>query len=96
MEVSPQRYAQHLEYSMALQRAIEYHCAGHFIPLEISVECPHHSAMLNNRLNEIISEREAAQHHMHADAAGAADKAGESAPEADTIKPAGSQAAPVM
>jgi hypothetical protein len=58
MEISPQRYAQQLEYLIALQRSIEYHCAGHFIPLEIAAECPHHSAMLNNRLEAMISERE--------------------------------------
>lgn len=37
-----------------------------------------------------------AQHHMHADAASAAAKAGEFAPALSSIKPAGSQAAPVM
>jgi len=39
---------------------------------------------------------EAAQHHMHTDAAPAAAKAGEPAPEVETVKPAGSKAAPVM
>ena len=61
MEISSERYAQKLEYLIALQRAIEYHCAGHFIPLEISINCPHHAALLNNYKEKIISERVAAQ-----------------------------------
>ena len=57
MIVSAERYAQILEFAIALERAIEYHCSGHYIPLEISVLCPHHSAILNSRLDQIINER---------------------------------------
>lgn len=38
----------------------------------------------------------AAEHHMHADAASAATKPADTASALDTVKPAGSQAAPVM
>ena len=39
-----------LDYSIALQRAIEYHCAGKIVPDEISKQCPHHAKKLNDSL----------------------------------------------
>jgi hypothetical protein len=45
---------------------------------------------------KILASVNAAEHHMHTDAASAAVKAGESAPEFNPVKAAGSQAAPVM
>ena len=35
------------DYSIALQRAVEYHCKGKLIPDYIASECPHHAEMLN-------------------------------------------------
>ena len=39
-----------IDYSIALQRAVEYHCKGKLIPEYIAKECPHHAAMLNRHL----------------------------------------------
>jgi len=38
-----------LDYSIALQRAIEHHCNGDQVPESIAKECPYHAAMLNTR-----------------------------------------------
>jgi len=40
------------DYSIALQRAVEYHCKGKLVPEYIAKECPHHAAMLNRHLSE--------------------------------------------
>jgi hypothetical protein len=37
-------------YSIALQRAIERHCAGELVPEEIAKLCPHHAQKLNTLL----------------------------------------------
>ena len=42
-----------LDYSIALQRAIEYHCAGKIVTDEISKQCPYHAKKLNNSLKEL-------------------------------------------
>ncbi len=42
----------HLQYSIALQRAIEYHCRGELIPESIYYLCPHHSGLLNSTIIE--------------------------------------------
>lgn len=42
-----------LGYSIALQRAIEYHCSGLAVPAEIASDCPHHANLLN-RLREVL------------------------------------------
>ena len=39
-----------LDYAIALQRAIEYHCRGEEVPAEIAKECPHHAEMLDKNL----------------------------------------------
>ena len=39
-----------LNYSIALQRAIEYHCAGKIVPDKISKQCPYHAKKLNDFL----------------------------------------------
>jgi len=39
-----------LEYSIALQRAIWYHCQGVIIPENIAKKCPHNATMLNEDL----------------------------------------------
>ena len=36
-----------MSYSVALQRAIEHHCRGVFVPKEIAEECPYHAKLLN-------------------------------------------------
>lgn len=43
-----------LGYSTALQRAIEHHCQGLYVPPEIATDCPTHADMLNkeNEANE--------------------------------------------
>lgn len=42
-----------MDYSISLQRAIEHHCGGKYIPVEIAAHCPHHAEMLNHRLVEV-------------------------------------------
>jgi len=42
-----------LDYAIALQRAIEYHCKRMEIPESIARMCPHHARKLNARLQEI-------------------------------------------
>lgn len=44
------RFNQVVEYSVALQRAIEYHCENKIIPEEIVKLCPFHAEKLNNLL----------------------------------------------
>lgn len=39
-----------IDYAIALQRAIEYHCKGKVVPDEIARECPYHAEMLNKNL----------------------------------------------
>jgi hypothetical protein len=39
-----------LDYAIALQRAIEYHCSRIIIPEWIIKDCPHHAEMLNKLL----------------------------------------------
>jgi hypothetical protein len=46
-----------LEYVIALQRAIEYHCDGREIPEHISNLCPHHARKLNGRLPMLPNEK---------------------------------------
>ena len=43
-------------YTIALQRSIEYASKGKQIPEEISIQCPHHSSMLNARNNQLENE----------------------------------------
>jgi len=45
--------AEQVNYSISLQRAIEYHCRGKDIPEVIAKECPHHAKLLNERLKTI-------------------------------------------
>jgi len=42
-----------MDYSIALQRAIEYHCGGMEIPESIARLCPYHARKLNARPPEI-------------------------------------------
>lgn len=37
-------------YSITLQRCIEYHVSGQEIPSDIAEKAPYHSKMLNNKL----------------------------------------------
>ena len=39
-----------MDYTIALQRSIEYHCKGKIVPDEIARVCPHHAEMLNKHL----------------------------------------------
>lgn len=39
-----------IEYAIALQRAVEYHCHGEQVPPEVAAKCPHHARMLNDHL----------------------------------------------
>ncbi len=39
-----------IEYTVALQRAIEHHCRGAIVPPDLAAECPNHAEMLNARL----------------------------------------------
>lgn len=43
-------YHKALDYSIALQRAIEYHCKGKLVPDRIAIDCLHHARMLNDHL----------------------------------------------
>ena len=45
-----ERLRKQILYSIALQRAIEYHCKNLEIPEEITIKCPHHAKMLNLQL----------------------------------------------
>jgi len=45
-------YESQLDYGVALQRAIEFHCKNEYVPMEVFTECPHHSKMLNQNLTE--------------------------------------------
>lgn len=47
------RNEREIDYSIALQRAIEYHCKGMVIPEAIFKQCPHHAGMLNDNLNDV-------------------------------------------
>ena len=38
------------EYSVALQRAIEHHCRGLWVPPDVACGCPHHAEKLNLHL----------------------------------------------
>ena len=40
-----------LDYAIWLQRAIEYHCRGYYIPTSIKTYCPHHSKLLDKRMD---------------------------------------------
>lgn len=42
--------ARSIDYSIALQRAIEHHCRGSEVPDQIAIACPHHAKMLNDRM----------------------------------------------
>lgn len=42
-----------LNYSIALQRAIEAHCRGSYVKGATAEECPHHAEKLNRRLDGI-------------------------------------------
>ena len=39
-----------IDYSIALQRAIEHHRRGVAVPPQIAANCPHHAQMLNEHL----------------------------------------------
>ena len=39
-----------LDYSIALQQAIEYHCKSLSVPKSIANKCPHHAHKLNSHL----------------------------------------------
>uniref|UniRef100_A0A6M3KV51 Uncharacterized protein n=1 Tax=viral metagenome TaxID=1070528 RepID=A0A6M3KV51_9ZZZZ len=41
------------DYSISLQRAIEYYCRGKIVPDDILKICPHHATMLNNKLKRV-------------------------------------------
>lgn len=45
------RHDGQVTYSIALQRAIEYHCDGKIVPKVIADECPHHAKMMNARVS---------------------------------------------
>ena len=45
-------YYGQLDYSIALQQAIEYHCHGREVPPGIAKMCPHHAKMLNKHWSE--------------------------------------------
>ena len=38
------------EYSISLQRAIEFHCRGLAVPPDVMDHCPHHAKILNEHL----------------------------------------------
>ena len=50
------RHQKQVDYSIALQRAVEHHCRGVEIPSEIATKCPHHSKMLNDKLSRYAIE----------------------------------------
>lgn len=39
-----------MSYTIALQRAIEWHCDGKAVPPDVAVVCPYHAEMLNKTL----------------------------------------------
>ena len=39
-----------MDYAIALQRAIEWHCKGKAVPPEVAARCPHHAEKLNKAL----------------------------------------------
>lgn len=43
---SDKRWHEQLDYSCALQKAIEYHCRGKEVPPKIGKKCPHHARLL--------------------------------------------------
>lgn len=51
---------QRLDYSIALQRAIEHHVKGKKVPDEVAVLCPHHANMLDAAEAELAELREQA------------------------------------
>ena len=54
-----EQHRKHVDYSIALQRAIERHCAGELVPEEIAKLCPYHAQKLNALLaNAAVSNAE--------------------------------------
>lgn len=52
MSLLDDRLKGQLDYSIALQSAIWYHCQGKEVPPRIGKACPHHAQMLNKSLQE--------------------------------------------
>lgn len=50
MSLLNDRLKDQLDYSIALQSAIWYHCQGKEVPPHIAKSCPHHAQMLNKSL----------------------------------------------
>jgi len=48
------------DYTIAIQRAIEYHCKDRLIPEDIATQCPHYAEMLNRHLTSQCSGRDSA------------------------------------
>lgn len=46
------------DYSIALQRAIEYHCKNKLVPKKVAIRCPHHAKILNCHLSNQSSGQE--------------------------------------
>ncbi len=46
----------HVDYSIALARAIEHHCRGVLVPSDIAEQCPFHAAKLNEFLTTKAAE----------------------------------------
>ena len=47
------RLEKSVEYSIHLQKAIEYHCRGEVVPDRIAERCRYHAEMLNKRKEQI-------------------------------------------
>lgn len=45
-----------MDQNTALKIAIEMHCKGGFIPLEISKHCPQHAELLNRNLPDLTED----------------------------------------
>lgn len=58
LEAQLQQAQKQLPYAIALQRAIEHHCAGEEVPEWVAVDCPHHAKMLNERVGQLQQVRE--------------------------------------
>jgi hypothetical protein len=50
-----------VDYSIALQRAIEHHRRGVAVPPQIASNCPHHAQMLN----EHLAQKEGVARELH-------------------------------
>lgn len=61
VEQEPVKSMASMDYAVALQRAIEYHCRGEIVPEFVANDCPHHARRLNDALNSPPADKQAAQ-----------------------------------